>query len=102
MPGGAQSGESGATMAGYIADTRANVKDVELGYKFETLVAAALVRYDGTVAELIHAADIDFRSKTRRRKLPEWTADARFDCQYHVCANASEVVNKLLDRKSVE
>src|SRR5690606_4664348 len=56
---------------------------------------AALVRCDGTVAQFIHAADIDFGSKTRRRKLPKWTADAHFGCQYHVCANAQEVIDKL-------
>lgn len=70
---------------------------VELGYKFETLVAAALVRYRGTVAELIDAADIDFeRTEAHpKRKLPDWTATARFDCKYHVCTDAQEVVDLL-------
>src|SRR3546814_11325776 len=34
-----------------------NANAIEFGYRFETLVAAALVRFDGTVADLIRDAD---------------------------------------------
>jgi hypothetical protein len=84
-------------IASSIASRVPGSNDVELGYKFETLVAAALVRYRGTVAELIDAADIDFeRTETHpKRKLPDWTTTARFDCKYHVCTDAQEVVDLL-------
>ena len=85
-----------ATIAQAIAGAT-NINDIELGYKFETLVAAAIVRFPGTVAELIHAADVDYRGTTSRpqRALPTWTEDARFNCKYHVCANVNEVVEKI-------
>ena len=59
-------------LLGILLKRMANVNDVELGYKFETLVAAALVRYDGTVAQLIHEADIGFESRICKPIYPKY------------------------------
>lgn len=78
-----------------------NINAIEFGYRFETLVAAAIVRFDGTVADLIRKADPkNYDSKTRMgqataKRVPPWTENARFNCTYQPCKSFSETLEAL-------
>jgi hypothetical protein len=73
-----------------------NANAIEFGYRFETLVAAAIVRFNGTVADLIRAADPNnYGLKTRAgraagKSVPRWTEQARFNCTYQPCNSFPE------------
>src|SRR3546814_933696 len=78
-----------------------NANAIEFGYRFETLVAAALVRFDGTVADLIRDADPETyasdegEQKRASKSVPRWTEDARFNCQYRLCTSSTETSEAL-------
>jgi len=88
----------------YIATKIGNATDanaIEFGYRFETLVAAAIVHFTGTVADLIRAVDPKkYASMSRAGRptgspVPPWTEAATFNCAYCVCDSHLEVCDAL-------